>query len=92
MNEFLNQSLVELLHAAKQDENLRKKLLATRNSDDPMDSFCNIATEAGFPITIGEMVEMDNALWSGLLKSVNGGATYPFADWGDTYENFLSSL
>lgn len=88
----MNEILSQLLHVAKGNEELKKKLLATRNADDPMDAFCNIATEEGFPISVGELFELDNILWSNLLKSVNGGATYPFADWGDTYENFLSSL
>lgn len=92
MNGSINESLSALHIAARNDEKLRAKLLDTRNSIEPMESFCNIATEHGFPITVGEMIEMDNALWANLLKSVNGGATYPFTEWGDTYENFLSSL
>lgn len=92
MNEFINESLASLHAAAKKDEHLRIRLLKTQSLSDPVDSFCNIATEAGFPITVGEMIESDNVLWSSLLDSVNGGATYPFMDWVDTYDNFISSL
>ena len=92
MNDYLSESLAGLHAAAKNDIHLRYKLLATKKADDPVESFCNIATEAGFPITVGDIMTLDNALWSNMLDSINGGATYPFFEWSDTYENFICSL
>ena len=50
-----NDILRELLTAARHQESLKQALLATQQADDPMDAFCKIATEKGYPITVGEL-------------------------------------
>jgi hypothetical protein len=88
----INEALDKLLDMACKDETLRAALIATENAPDPMDAFCIRATQAGCPIDIGELFALNELMLNNLLKSVNGGATYPIEDWGDCYEQFISSL
>lgn len=88
----INDSLDKLLDMALKDENLKSKLLATENSKEPMEEFCRISTEYGCPIEMGDLLALNETLWSNLLKSTNGGATFPIDDWADAYEQFICSL
>ena len=84
--------LSNLLAAARKDDALRKRLLATREAKDPLSAFCAEAGKAGFSITVGELVAAGEEYASNLLKSVNGGAEYPMEGWDDAYEMFLAAL
>ena len=88
----MNPSLDKLLKLALENSDLKAKLLATRNSKDPLDEFCRIASENGCPITVGEIFTLNQTLCDNLLKSTNGGATYPIEDWADAYEMFMAAL
>ncbi len=88
----INDTLDALLKAALNNDSLRKALLATENSKDPMADFCDIAEKAGFHIDLGEFFALNETMCNNLLKSTNGGATYPIDDWGDAYGQFISSL
>ena len=73
----MNEKLFQLLEKAKQNETLRQMLLDTRNEKDPVLAFCELATEQGFAITVGELFAEGEEYFSNLLKSCNGVATYP---------------
>jgi len=84
---------LELLYShAKKDSLLRNELLATRLADDPMDTFCKIACNAGHPITVGDLFTIGQEYSDNQCKSTNGGNPYPYGSFDDTYETFLSSL
>lgn len=84
---------LELLHSdAKKDPLLKKKLLATRSEDDPMDAFCKVACDAGHPITVGELFAIWQEYSDTQCKSTNGGNPRPYDSFEDTYETFLASL
>lgn len=53
---------------------------------------CTLATEKGFPITVGELFGEGEEYTSNLLKSCNGGASYPLDGWEDAYDLFFASL
>lgn len=88
----INDALDLLLKEALKNEELKKALLATEDADDPVAEFCRISSEAGIPISEGELFALNEIMLSNLLKSTNGGATYPIEDWADTYEQFICSL
>lgn len=88
----MEQLLRELLAVAKKDPTVKERLLQTRQSTDPMFAFCEEATKLGYPMTVGELVAIGEEYCSNLLKSVNGGATYPMEDWDDAYEDFFVAL
>lgn len=91
MNNIITE--LELLYSdAKKDPLLKKKLLATRSADDPMDAFCKVACDAGHPITVGELFSAGQEYSDNQCKSTNGGNPYPYDSFEDTYETFLASL
>ena len=59
---------------------------------DPALALCTLATEKGFPITVGELFGEGEEYTSNLLKSCNGGASYPLDGWEDAYDLFFASL
>lgn len=87
-----NEILDSLLKAALNNDDIKQRLLNTKNQSDPMEAFCQEATRLGYPVSIGELFNLNEILWENLLKSTNGGATYPIEDWADAYEMFFSAL
>ena len=85
-------TLQQLLDAACQDEPLRLALLSTRSEKDPMASFCRIATEAGYSITVGELFAVGQEYSDNQCKSTNGGNPNPYDGLDDAYENFMTGL
>lgn len=84
---------LELLYCdAKKDPLLKNKLLQTRLADDPMDSFCKVACEAGHHITVGQLFTMGQEYSDNQCKSTNGGNCDPYDAFDDAYEAFLASL
>ena len=88
----MNDILQKLLDAAKKDESLRRELLDTRNAEDPMSEFCRVATEKGFPVTIGGLLTVGEELNCQQLKSTNGGGVTPYSYYDDAYEMFFTEL
>ncbi len=88
----INDALDMLLKKALSDSNLKAELIATENANDPIAEFCKISTKNGIPISEGDLFALNEIMMSNLLKSTNGGATYPIEDWADTYEQFICSL
>ncbi|MHC6180556.1 hypothetical protein ACYUJ6_11985 [Clostridium sp. JNZ X4-2] len=84
---------LDLLYSdAQKNPLLKKELLATRSADDPMDTFCKVACNAGHPITVGELFAIGQEYSDNQCKSTNGGNPYPYESFEDTYETFLASL
>ena len=88
----MNEKLWKLLEAARMDTALRERIFATREEKDPAQALCALATEMGFPITVGELFGEGEEYSSNLLKSCNGGASYPLEGWEDSYDLFFASL
>ena len=86
------QKLDLLSQAAKMDPVLREKFLATRNAPDPMDAFCRLTEDAGYPISVGELFAAGQEYSDNQCKSTNGGNPSPYSSFEDEYEIFLSSL
>jgi hypothetical protein len=91
MNRILRK--LDLLYTeCRKDPALRERLLGTREAEDPMDSFCQIACEAGYDISVGELFTVGLEYSDNQCKSQNGGNQYPYKGFQDTYETFLASL
>lgn len=88
----MNDSILRIQEDARKNENLRQKLISTENSADPMFEFCKIATENGYPLTVGELFSMGEDCRDSMLRSVNGGGVDAPDGWGDMYENIIVSL
>lgn len=84
--------LQKLSDAAKADEELRMKLLATRKAKDPTDEFCIIAQKYGFEIYLGDLFAIGQEYSDNQCKSTNGGNPSPYFSFEDTYDNFLCGI
>ena len=88
----MNQKMRDLLQAARHDEKLKAALQASREEKEPYLAFCKIATAAGFDMTVEELMGYGQEYSDNMLKSCNGGATYPFEYLYDMYEMFFGAL
>ncbi|MBQ9518305.1 MAG: hypothetical protein IJR59_00220 [Firmicutes bacterium] len=75
-----SETLEKLRTLALKDADLRKKLIATKAAAEPIEEFCRIAAESGCPVDMGELLVLNEQLWGEMLKSTNGGATFPIED------------
>ena len=87
-------TLEELHKMAIKDPELKKRLLATRDSKNPLSDFCRISTEAGLPLYEMDMIEYGESAYAAMRRSTNGGGeNSPLLFYeDDTYELFLSGL
>ncbi len=92
MARTLEEDLERLRMMAREDSALKKELLDTQKSDQPLEAFCAVAGRAGFLITPGEMIRLGEDYYDNLFKSCNGAAVTPLEGWDDAYEMFLASL
>ncbi|HCA05130.1 MAG TPA: hypothetical protein DEO32_04435 [Ruminococcaceae bacterium] len=89
---MIEQELNKLLRAARQDDDLKKKLIETKNSDNPVEDFCAIGQSLGCKITAGELFCVGMTASDAKLRSVNGGGVNAIDGWDDAYEQFIMTL
>jgi hypothetical protein len=82
----------KLLKDAKENQSLRAELLSTRQSKEPMKEFCELASEKGYPISMGDLIAAGEEYSCNQLKSTNGGGVNPYTFFDDPYEMFFASL
>ncbi len=90
----IEEALEKLMSLARSDEALKQKLLETRESDRAMSEFCRIATEAGCPMNVMDLIEHGESEYAAMKRSTNGGGeNSPLLDGqDDDYTLFLSKL
>jgi len=88
------ESLNLLKSKAKNDKDLRKKLLATQNGENQLTSFCKLSTEAGVPLSAIDIIEYGENAYAAMRRSTNGGGeNSPMLDGEDDYyELFMAEL
>lgn len=86
------QELERLLKDAKKDQNLKQRLLKTRESPDPVEDFCSLCQAMGYDIKPGELMAIGQNSSDEKLRSVNGGGVNPIDGWDDAYEQFFMTL
>lgn len=91
---MITEMLDNLLEMAKNDEELKEKLLETRKSDNPVSDFCKIATDKGFPMTVMDIVNQGEEFYAEIKRSTNGGGeNSPDLDFqNDEYSIFMMRL
>ncbi len=79
---------------AKKDEAFRSSLLATRSAERPYHAFCDLCTEAGFDISVMDLVNAGEESYAAMRRSTNGGGENSPLLQGedDLYEMFLMEL
>lgn len=88
----MNDSLTLLLEKAKNDDDLKQRIYATRNDKNPVFALCELSTAEGFPITAAELIDEGEGACAAMLRSVNGGGVEAPDGWDDYYEMFFAAL
>ena len=90
----ITEKLDELLEKATKDKALRDKLLSTRNSQNPLADFCQIATDNGFDMSVMDIVNQGEEFYAEIKRSTNGGGeNSPDLDFqNDEYSIFMMRL
>ena len=90
----ITEKLDLLLERAKVDSELKRRLLDTRKSDNPLDDFCKIAIENGFAMSVMDMINQGEEFYAEIKRSTNGGGeNSPDLDYqNDEYSIFMMRL
>ena len=86
--------LDELQHKAFNDENIRKKLLATKEEKNPLQAFCKKCRELGYEIYEMDLVCAGEDFYASMRRSTNGGGenSPKLSGEDDFYELFIAGL
>lgn len=89
-----NEMLDRLFEKAKADEDLRKKLIDTKKSDNSLADFCAIATENGLELSVMDMINQGEEFYAEIKRSTNGGGenSLDLDEWNDEYNIFMMRL
>lgn len=79
---------------ASENQELRAKLLATRNAPNPMSAFCEECRRLGYPIYEMELIDAGEEFYAAIKRSTNGGGENSPVLKGedDFYEMFFAEL
>jgi len=83
-----------LQHRAFLDDEIRDKLLKTKQDEQPVTSFCKMCRELGYPIYEMDLICAGEEFYAAMKRSTNGGGeNSPKIDGEDDfYELFMASL
>lgn len=86
--------LDELQKRALKDETIRQELLQTKDSEDPLESFCIKCRELGYELYEMDVINAGEEFYASMRRSTNGGGeNAPMLDGEDDfYELFLAAL
>lgn len=86
--------LDELQKRALKDETIRQELLKTKDSDNPLESFCKKCREYGYELYEMDVINAGEEFYASMRRSTNGGGeNAPMLDGEDDfYELFLAVL
>ncbi len=75
---------------ARSDGALRRQLLASRQSADPLKAFCAAAGEHGFSVSPMELVVYGEESYAAMKRSTNGGGeNSPLLEWSDDFYELM---
>ncbi|WP_026662148.1 hypothetical protein [Butyrivibrio proteoclasticus] len=89
-----SEKLEKLLAIAQSDRELKKRLLATKESANPVADFCEIATDVGLPLSVMDIINQGEEFYAEIKRSTNGGGeNSPDLDFqNDEYSIFMMRL
>ena len=90
----VDEALSGLKKLAKEKEEVRQALLATRSEASPVSAFCRLAGELGFPIYEMDLVMAGEEYYAAMRRSTNGGGeNSPLLEGEDDYyEIFMAQI
>lgn len=84
--------IIRLTEKAKEDTELRQRLLEASKGKDPMKSFCDVCISSGFEIYPGELFAYGEDMCDSKLRSVNGGGVNAIEGWDDAFSQIIKEL
>ena len=86
--------LDELARRARREEDVKKKLLAARKAEDPLNAFCKASRELGYEIYPMDLINAGEEFYASMRRSTNGGGeNSPMLEGEDDfYELFFAGL
>ena len=91
---IITEELDRLFNKAKEDPGLRKKLIETKESSNPVADFCAVAGGCGIEISVMDMINQGEEFYAEIKRSTNGGGeNSPDLDFqNDEYSIFMTRL
>lgn len=89
---MIEKELGKLLKDAETNKKLRQALLSSKESSEPMKSFCEICQNNGYEIYPGELFAYGQDMNDSKLRATNGGGSFAIEGWEDSFENILEEL
>ncbi len=89
---MLELELKKLINDSKSNESLKKELLNTKNSPEPMRDFCDVCRRFGYEIYLGELFAYGEDMNDSKLRATNGGGSFAIEGWNDALENIYDEL
>lgn len=86
--------LQQMQNRALKDEILRGKILATEDTEDPLDEFCKVCRQEGYEIYPMDVIIAGEEAYAAMKRSTNGGGeNAPMLEGEDDfYELILAAL
>ncbi len=93
-NMGISEMLDELLEKARNNPELKERLLETGNSDNSISDFCKIANENGLELSVMDIINQGEEFYAEIKRSTNGGGeNSPDLDYqNDEYSIFMMRL
>ena len=90
----IDEALEKLAHLAESDRALSDRLVATKDSPEPVSDFCRVAASAGIPVDMMDLVFAGEEMYAAMRRSTNGGGENSPALEGeeDYYSMFIAGL
>lgn len=78
--------LDELMRKCKRDEGLRQRFLQTREAEHPLEAFCALSGELGYPMYVMDLATAGEQYYADMRRSTNGGGeNSPLLEGEDDY-------
>lgn len=86
--------LEELRIRAQEDAELRERFIKTRESENPLSSFCTLCRELGYDIYEMDIISAGEDFYAAMKRSTNGGGenSPKLKLEDDFYEMFFAAL
>ena len=90
----IGEMLDELARKARKNKSLRRELLATEHTDEPVENFCRICRREGYEIYAMDLLTAGEEAYAAMRRSTNGGGENSplLSGEDDYYEMFLADI
>ena len=90
----VDEILTAVREMAYRDEALLRRIIDTAREEHPVDSFCSLCRELGFPLYAMDLVDAGEEAYAAIRRSTNGGGENSpmLAGADDYYGMFLAEL